>query len=224
MTPFTILTAIAAPLLRDNIDTDAIIPSREITAVSKTGLADGLFAGWRYTAIGGRIPAAGFVLNDPAYRNAHILLTGANFGCGSSREHAAWALAEYGFRAIVAPSFNPIFRGNCVRNGMVPVELDAGVISAVAEEVGVDPAGRLVLIDLPAQRLTAPSGGVYGFEIEHEAKTMLISGLDAIDLTLKRRSEISAFRAADRLERPWAYLKLGNAAPDVAPTLIHDEG
>ncbi len=207
MTPFTTLTAIAAPLLRDNIDTDAIIPSREITAVSKTGLADGLFAGWRYTAIGGRTPAAGFVLNHPAYRGAHILLTGANFGCGSSREHAAWALAEYGFRAIVAPSFNPIFRGNCVRNGMVPVELAADVISALAVELGSDPAARPVSINLPAQRLTTSTGAAYGFEIEQEAKAMLISGLDAIDLTSRRRKEIAIFRAADRRARPWAYLE-----------------
>ena len=128
MTPFTTLTSIAVPLMRDNIDTDAIIPSREMKTVGKTGLADGLFAGWRYTEVGGRAPEPGFVLNDPAYAGAAILLGGANFGCGSRREHAAWALAEYGFRAVIAPSFNPIFRGNCVRNGIVPIELDAACV------------------------------------------------------------------------------------------------
>ena len=197
MTPFRTLTSVAAPLLRDNVDTDAIIPSREMKSVSKTGLAEGLFAGWRYTAIGGRDANPDFVLNDPAYRDARILLSGANFGCGSSREHAAWALAEYGFRAIVAPSFNPIFRGNCVRNGIVPIELDAAEIAA---------APQPLTIDLPAQTLTAASGRSWGFAIDDEAKAMLLDGLDAIDLTLRRSAEIEAFRAADRQGRPWIYL------------------
>src|SRR5207302_9959572 len=121
--PFTKLTAVAAPLIRANVDTDAIIPSREMKTVSKTGLADGLFAGWRYREVGGRDPKPDFVLNDRAYAGAQILLSGVNFGCGSSREHAVWALAEYGFRAVLAESFSPIFRGNCVRNGVAPVEL-----------------------------------------------------------------------------------------------------
>lgn len=196
MTPFTTLTAIAAPLLRDNVDTDAIIPSREMKTVGKTGLADGLFAGWRYTEIGGRTPNPDFVLNDPHYAAARFLLGGANFGCGSSREHAAWALAEYGFRAIVAPSFNPIFRGNCVRNGIVPVVLDPALIDA---------EGALT-IDLPGQTLIDAAGRAHGFAIDAEAKAMLIGGLDAIDLTLRRADEIVAFRDADRTRRPWAYL------------------
>ncbi|HVC31477.1 MAG TPA: 3-isopropylmalate dehydratase small subunit, partial [Steroidobacteraceae bacterium] len=114
--PFTRLTAVAAVLLRDNIDTDAIIPSREIRAVSKTGLADGLFANWRYLPGQGRTPDPGFALNDPAFQGARILIAGENFGCGSSREQAVWALAEYGFRALVAPSFSSIFHRNCLRN------------------------------------------------------------------------------------------------------------
>ena len=196
MTPFTILTAIAAPLIRDNIDTDAIIPSREMKSVGKTGLADGLFAGWRYTAIGSREPDPSFILNDPRYAGAQILLAGANVGCGSSREHAVWALAEYGFRAIVAASFNPIFRGNCVRNGIVPVEIDATLIDADGP----------ITIDLPRQTLTSASGRDIAFAIDAEAKAMLIGGLDAIDMTLTRAAEIARFREADRNRRPWAYL------------------
>jgi 3-isopropylmalate/(R)-2-methylmalate dehydratase small subunit len=196
MTPFTTLTSIAVPLIRDNIDTDAIIPSREMKSVSKTGLADGLFAGWRYTEVGGRVPQPGFVLNDPAYAGAAILLGGVNFGCGSSREHAAWALAEYGFRAVIAPSFNPIFRGNCVRNGIVPIELDSNAFAT---------APQPLTIDLAAQSVTDAAGNSRSFTIDPEAKAMLLGGLDAIDLTLQRRDTIAEFRAADREQRPWAY-------------------
>ncbi|MDZ4374483.1 MAG: 3-isopropylmalate dehydratase small subunit, partial [Phenylobacterium sp.] len=121
MDPLVTVTAVAAPLLRANVDTDAIIPSREMRTVSKTGLADGLFAGWRYTEVGGREPNPAFALNQPAYADAAILLGGPNFGCGSSREHAVWALHEFGFRAVIAPSFSPIFQNNCVRNGIAPV-------------------------------------------------------------------------------------------------------
>lgn len=196
MMPFTSLTAIAAPLIRDNIDTDAIIPSREMKSVGRTGLADGLFAGWRYRTSGSRDPDPAFVLNDPQYAKAQILLAGANFGCGSSREHAAWALAEYGFRAIVASSFNPIFRSNCVRNGIVPVEIDAASIDADGP----------ITIDLPGQTLTTASGRILAFAIDEEAKAMLIGGLDAIDLTMIHAGEIAAFRRQDRAKRPWAYL------------------
>lgn len=197
MEQFTTLTSVAVPLIRDNIDTDAIIPSREMTSVSKTGLADGLFAGWRYTMIGGRDPDPDFVLNQPAYANARILLGGANFGCGSSREHAAWALAEYGIRAIVAPSFNPIFRGNCVRNGILPIAIDPVPLAAAAQPL---------TIMLEDQVVVDVAGAVWSFEIDEEAKAMLGGGLDGIDLTLLRRDAIEAFRNADRVARPWAYL------------------
>ena len=203
--PITLLTAVAAPLLRDNIDTDAIIPSREMRSIGKTGLADGLFAGWRYTAIGGRDPDPTFVLNRPGYANARILLTGANAGCGSSREHAAWALAEFGFRAIVAPSFNPIFQGNCIRNGIVPVVLPRDAVGALAEAVAPDPQTARITIDVSAQRVTSPFGVAYDFALSHEAKSMLISGLDAIDLTLQHEALIDAFVTADREARGWAY-------------------
>lgn len=211
MEPFIRLTAVAAPLIRANIDTDAIIPSREMRSVGKTGLADGLFAGWRYTAIGGREPDPAFVLNQPVYAAARILLTGANVGCGSSREHAAWALAEYGFRAIVAPSFNPIFHGNCVRNGIVPVVLPADAIAALAEAVSSDPPAAQLTVDLPMQSVTSPFGVTYRFDIAGEAKAMLIGGLDAIDLTLRHRAEIAAFVAVDRAARGWVYAPVERA-------------
>ncbi len=204
--PLTRLTAVAAPLIRPNVDTDAIIPSREIKAVSKLGLADGLFAGWRYTELGGRDPDPGFVLNDPAYAGARILLGGENFGCGSSREHAVWALVEYGFRVVVAPSFNPIFQNNCVRNGIAPTPAPLRWIEDLAAAIAADPQRRRLTLDLAAQTLTGPSGEPMRFKIGAEAKEMLLHGLDAIDLTLRRRSEIEAFRTADRQRRPWAYL------------------
>lgn len=200
--PFSSLTGVAAPLVRDNIDTDAIIPSREMKSVSKKGLADGLFAGWRYTEIGGRDPDPAFVLNQTEHAGAQMLLGGANFGCGSSREHAAWALAEYGFRVIIAPSFNPIFRGNCVRNGIVPVELPREVV----EEIAMRSAdGRAITVDLEAQRVTSDDDA-WSFGVEDEARQMLLHGLDAIALTLKRQDEIRRFVEADKVQRSWAYL------------------
>ncbi|MEG3151338.1 3-isopropylmalate dehydratase small subunit [Sphingomonas sp. ZT3P38] len=203
--PFRSLAAVALPLVRDNIDTDAIIPSREMKSVSKKGLADGLFAGWRYTAIGGREPEPGFVLNRPEFAGAKILIGGANFGCGSSREHAAWALAEYGFRAVIATSFNPIFRGNCVRNGIVPVELTEDAVRAIADMVEASDGGEQVTIDLEAMRVSVADRD-WAFRIDDEARRMLLFGIDAIDLTLERGAEIAAFQAADRALRPWAYL------------------
>ena len=199
MTPFTSLTAVAAPLIRDNIDTDAIIPSREMKSTGKTGLADGLFAAWRYVTPGGRDPNPDFILNQPAFAAAQILLGGANFGCGSSREHAVWALAENGFRAVIAPSFAPIFAGNCIRNGIVPVALSAEAV----EEIGSD--GGLVSVDLERMRVSLADGRHWTFEIGAEARAMLLEGLDAIDLTFKHRAEIAAFQAADRKARPWIY-------------------
>jgi len=206
MLKFDVLTAVAAPLIRANVDTDAIIPSREMKSVSKQGLADGLFAGWRYTAIGGREPDPAFVLNQPAHASAQVLLSGENFGCGSSREHAVWALLEYGIRAVIAPSFAPIFHGNCVRNGILPVRLDAADIARLADAIAPDPQQRRLTVDLVRQRVTGPDGLEFEFGIEPEAREMLLEGLDAIDLTLKHRDAIDAFRARDRGQRPWIYL------------------
>ncbi|MFO0333732.1 MAG: 3-isopropylmalate dehydratase small subunit [Gammaproteobacteria bacterium] len=206
MEPLRELTAVAAPLLRDNVDTDAIIPSREMKTVSKTGLADGLFAGWRYTAIGGREPDPSFVLNRPAYAGARILLGGVNFGCGSSREHAVWALHEYGFRAVVAPTFAPIFASNCIRNGVVPARVALEHVRELAAAVERDPVANAVTVDLEAKTVSAPGAGPYAFAIDDEAREMLLNGWDAIDLTLKYRPAIEAFVVRDRAERPWIYV------------------
>ncbi len=203
--PLVRLTAIAAPLIRDDINTDVIIPSREMKTVSRRGLADGLFADWRYTSARGREPDPAFVLNDPRYAGAEILLTGANFGCGSSREHAAWALVECGFRVIVAQSFNPIFRNNAVLNGLAPIVLTGHDIAALARAVAPDPRSRRLTVDLEGKAVTGPDGAAIAFEMDDEAREMLLEGLDGIDLTLKRLPEITAFRVADRAARPWAY-------------------
>jgi 3-isopropylmalate/(R)-2-methylmalate dehydratase small subunit len=199
------MTAVAAPMLRDNIDTDIIIPSREMKTVSKTGLSAGLFAGWRYTAIGGREPNPEFVLNQPAYADTRILLGGSNFGCGSSREHAVWALHEYGIRAVIAPSFSPIFHGNCIRNGIVPVALGAADIAAMAAWVSEAPQEHRVTVDLQRGEVTAGIERHYPFVLEGEAREMLLEGLDAIDLTLKHRTAIQQFIDQDRQIRPWIY-------------------
>lgn len=203
--PVRQLIAVAAPLIRANVDTDAIIPSREMTTVSKTGLADGLFAGWRYTAIGSREPNPSFVLNQIAYAKAQILLGGENFGCGSSREHAVWALHEFGIRAVIAPSFAPIFFGNCVRNGIVPVRLAAVAIQDIASWVGIDPQAHRVKVDVEALQVAAGEGVNWRFELDTESREMLLEGLDAIDLTLRNKPDIDAFLERDRIVRPWIY-------------------
>jgi 3-isopropylmalate/(R)-2-methylmalate dehydratase small subunit len=200
MRAFTTHEGIAAPLIRPNVDTDAIIPSREMKGVSKSGLSDGLFAGWRYLNERERIPDPNFVLNQPAYAGATLLLGGENFGCGSSREHAVWALAEYGFRAILAPAFAPIFENNCFRNGVLAARVSAEFIDHIAA------LGELVSIDLPAQTVKAADGTTATFDINLEAKEMLVRGLDAIALTLTMADTIAAFRERDRCLRPWAYL------------------
>ena len=206
MEKFTTLTAIAAPLLRINVDTDAIIPSREMKRVSKDGLAEGLFAGWRYQSPGSREENPDFILNREPYRHARILLSGVNFGCGSSREHAVWALHEWGIRAIIAPSFGSIFQGNCVRNGIVPVALDNPGVESLARQVEADPARNQVTVDLEQLAVTAPDGSRHRFSLPDADREMLLEGLDSIAVTLKRDAEILAFRDGDRNRRPWIYL------------------
>jgi 3-isopropylmalate/(R)-2-methylmalate dehydratase small subunit len=196
MTPFTTLHSTAIPLLRDNVDTDAIIPSREMKTTGRTGLADGLFAPWRYTDVAARVPDPAFPLNQPQAQGAAILLGGANFGCGSSREHAVWALAEYGIRCVIAESFAPIFRANCIRNGILPITLD---------RAAVDSLGWQTLdVDLTTQTVRC-GDQAHSFTIEDEPRLMLLEGLDAIALTLKSLPEIDAWTAADRARRPWIY-------------------
>lgn len=196
MTPFTTLASVAVPLLRDNVDTDAIIPSREMKSTGRTGLSEGLFAPWRYLDAVARVPDPAFPLNQPQAEGAQILLGGANFGCGSSREHAVWALAEYGIRCVIAESFAPIFRGNCIRNGILPVTLDRAAIDGLG--------WQKLVVDLTTQTVTA-DGKSHAFTIEEEPRQMLLEGLDAIALTLKSLPEIDAWTQADRARRPWIY-------------------
>ncbi|RME63569.1 MAG: 3-isopropylmalate dehydratase small subunit, partial [Alphaproteobacteria bacterium] len=197
MEPFRKLEAVAAPLLRINIDTDAIAPSRELKAVSKTGMGAGLFANWRYLDPKTRTPNPDFILNRPAYRNTQILLAGANFGCGSSREYAVWALKEYGIRAIIAPSFGSIFYNNCIRNGLLPIRLDEKRIRQLAEQVAADPQANRIAIDLESCTLRGPDGETDRFAIADQDHRMLLDGLDPIGLTLTRQDEIAAFEGRD---------------------------
>jgi 3-isopropylmalate/(R)-2-methylmalate dehydratase small subunit len=206
MEKFTVLEAIAAPIMRINIDTDVIIPSREMKRVSKEGLSDGMFSNWRYTKPGGREENPDFILNQEPYRQAQILLSGDNFGCGSSREHAVWALSEWGIRAIITPGFGNIFYGNCVRNGILPVKLAIAIVENIAKQVEADPANNKVKVDLTNCTVTAPDGNMHSFEIAAADREMLLEGLDGIAVTMRRDDEILAFQAKDRLRRPWIYI------------------
>lgn len=206
MRAFSHHTGVAVPLLRDNVDTDAIIPSREMKTVSKSGLRDGLFAPWRYSDALTRTANRAFPLNQPQYAEANILISGHNFGCGSSREHAVWALLEYGFRAILAHSFGSIFRNNAIRNGLLTVELKWPDLEAIARWVEADPIRHQVHIDLQAQTVEAGPLGTLKFKIDAQAKTMLLKGLDEIGLTEQFEPEIDAFERLDRQRRPWIYL------------------
>lgn len=196
-------SGIAAVLMQDNIDTDQIIPSREMKAVSRQGLGDGLFAGWRYVKPGSRDLDPGFVLNRPEQAGTTILVSGENFGCGSSREHAAWALREYGIRVIIAKSFGEIFHGNCIRNGILPITLRAPSVNEIAAapapiDMDIDLAGQVATCgQLPDWR--AP------FEIGAFEKRMLMEGLDPIDLTLTNKAAIDLFFERDAIARPWVY-------------------
>jgi len=204
MEKFTRHRGVAAALLQDNIDTDAIIPSREMKAVSKHGLGEGLFAGWRYKTPGERDINPDFVLNRPEQAGTTILLAGDNFGCGSSREHAVWALKEYGIRAIIAESFGSIFFNNCIRNGILPVVLARSDIAALAKHAAEDPQLKTITIDLE-HYIVLNGGHSYVFSLGEGPREMLMQGLDPIGLTLLHEDAISAFEEADRERRPWAY-------------------
>ena len=208
MKPFTTHKGVAAPLLRDNIDTDQIIPSREMKTVGKTGLADGLFAGWRYQSPDSRDLNTDFILNKPAFQNASILLAGANFGCGSSREHAVWALAEYGIRAIIAESFGSIFRSNAIRNGVLPVSLQREAIERLAEELQDLSSPPYIRIDLNRCELSMDGDDdalIMTFGLADAEREMLLNGYDPVDLTKKHSTEIDAFIRDHRIKRPWIY-------------------
>jgi 3-isopropylmalate/(R)-2-methylmalate dehydratase small subunit len=206
---FNTHTGVAAPMLQKNIDTDAIIPSREMQRVSREGLGQGLFAARRYIDRGGEHEKLNpdFVLNQAQYSDASILLTGANMGCGSSREFAVWALVDFGIRAIIAPSFGSIFHTNCVRNGLLPIVLDETGISQLADQVAVNPPQQQLTIDLGARVITDPSGNEHSFDVESLHRQMLMEGLDSIDITLESLGEIDAFESSARKTRPWMYLR-----------------
>ena len=207
MEPFEQHTGIAAPLIQLNIDTDAIIPSREIKSVSKKGLEDGLFAEWRYLSVKTRKENPEFILNQEPYRSASFILTGENFGCGSSREHAAWALSQWGIRVIVAPSFGSIFYNNCIQNGILPVVLETEKIRELQTFVELNPAVNQLTADLRATTITAGSNTKYRFYIEPSNQQNLLQGIDAIESTLKLMPSIEAFEKNDNQIRPWVYFK-----------------
>ena len=204
MEPFVRITAIAAPMMRINIDTDQIIPARFLVRTSDAGIGDGLFADWRRRPDGS--PDLGFVLNRPPYDQARILVAGRNFGCGSSREGAPKALRDRGFRVVIAPSYGGIFFNNCFRNGLLPVELPDAEVQALADEIERHGGTKPVSVDLQTQTVVSPEGHVLAFVSPARLRQMLLTGLDEIDYTLSQSARIDAFRAADRARRPWAYL------------------
>ena len=207
MTPFTQHRGVALPLLRDNIDTDAIIPSREMRTVSRSGLAAGLFAPWRYLDPDARTLDPDFALNQPEYGGASILLAGDNFGCGSSREHAVWALMESGFRAVIAPSFATIFRNNALRNGLLTVALERHDLNELVEWVSIDPAAQTIQLDLETCTIeTDPARDKKVFSVDPTARDMLLKGLDEIGLTEQTMDLVAHFEEQDQVRRPWVYL------------------
>ena len=208
---FTRHLGIVAPMMRADIDTDAIIPSREMKRVSRSGLAVGLFAGWRYLPGSERTPDPKFVLNQPRYAGASVLATGPNFGCGSSREHAVWALVEFGIRALIAPSFGAIFERNCVNNGLLPIRLPEREIERLLQHTELEPQAQQLLIDLQAKQLSTGNGYRGMFEMAETQRSMLLLGQDPIDLTLEHQQIIAAFEQRDRRERPWVYRWRGPA-------------
>ena len=207
MTPFTQHRGVAVPLLRDNIDTDAIIPSREMRTVSRSGLAAGLFAPWRYLDPDARTLNPEFALNQSDYSGASILLAGDNFGCGSSREHAVWALMESGFRAIIAPSFATIFRNNALRNGLLTVALEQHDLDELVEWVSADPVTHALKLDLEACMIESdPEREKKVFSVDPTAREMLLEGLDEIGLTEQSIDLVARFEEQDQVLRPWVYL------------------
>ena len=209
MEKFERLTAIVAPLDRPNVDTDAIIPKQFLKSIRRSGFGPNLFDEWRYLDHGepdqdnsGRPLNPDFALNQARYQGARILLGRENFGCGSSREHAVWALEDYGFRVVIAPSFADIFFNNCFKNGMLPFVLDAEKVEALFKAVEATP-GYTLTVDLQAQTVTTPTGEVFGFEVDAFRKHCLLEGLDDIGLTLQHADAIRAYEARRRAEAPW---------------------
>ncbi|MFO7857397.1 MAG: 3-isopropylmalate dehydratase small subunit [Ectothiorhodospiraceae bacterium] len=211
MEPFKQHQGIVAPLERSNVDTDAIIPKQFLKSIKRTGFGDNLFDEMRYLDHGEpgqdcsqRPENPDFVLNQEPYRRASILLTGANFGCGSSREHAPWALKDFGFRVLIAPSFADIFYNNCFKNGLLPVVLPEDTVAELFQAVTEQPGYQLA-VDLPAQTVTPPDGTTLAFEIDGFRKHMLEEGLDEIGLTLQHADAIRAYEERRRREAPWLF-------------------
>jgi 3-isopropylmalate/(R)-2-methylmalate dehydratase small subunit len=207
--PFRVHTGLVAPLDRENVDTDAIIPKQFLKSIKKSGFGPNLFDAWRYLDHGepgqdptSRRPNPDFVLNQPRYRGASILLARKNFGCGSSREHAPWALQQFGFRAILAPSFADIFFNNCFKNGLLPIALSEFQMSSLFDEAAAF-IGYQLTIDLERQVVVRPGGEAIGFEVEPFRKYCLLGGFDDIALTLRHAETIRTFEAERLLKQPW---------------------
>ena len=211
MNPFTQLDGLVAPLDRANVDTDAIIPKQFLKSIQRAGFGPNAFDEWRYLDHGEpgmdnsrRALNPDFSLNQARYQGAQVLLTRKNFGCGSSREHAPWALDDYGFRAIIAPSFADIFFNNCYKNGLLPIVLPESTVEALFQAVAAEEGYRLH-IDLAAQTVTTPAGETFAFEITEHRKHCLLNGLDEIGLTLQHAADIKAFEAQHKAAQPWLY-------------------
>ena len=209
MQAFTVHTGLVAPMDRANVDTDAIIPKQFLKSIARSGFGPNLFDEWRYLDKGepgqdpaSRKPNPDFVLNQPRYAGASVLIARSNFGCGSSREHAPWALQQYGFRAILAPSFADIFFNNCFKNGLLPIVVPESAISQLFDEVKAFPGYQLV-VDLPRQVVVKPDGAEIAFDIEPFRKECLLGGLDEIGLTLQHTDKIRAYEAARIAAKPW---------------------
>jgi len=202
--PFTKLSAIAAPIMRSNIDTDVVIRIERLVGNSIRGtLGKWAFGSLRYLPDGSENPE--FILNRKPYRQAEVLITGPNFGCGSSREGAVWSLQELGIRAIIGSGFGDIFFANCFQNGILPIVVDKEIVDGLAAEVEQTQGAGRVIVDLEEQTITSPSGKLHRFEIDPRRRAGLLRGLDEVALTLQRDNEIRAFQAADRIERPWIH-------------------
>ncbi|MFT7254246.1 MAG: 3-isopropylmalate/(R)-2-methylmalate dehydratase small subunit [Paracoccaceae bacterium] len=200
MEQFTKLTGIAAPLPLINVDTDMIIPKQFLKTIKRSGLGVNLFDEMRYDDDGAEIPS--FVLNQPAYRDAEVLVSGENFGCGSSREHAPWALLDFGIRCVIAPSFADIFYNNCFKNGILPIVLAPEQIDVLMKDAEKGANARMS-IDLEAQTVTSSDGEIFSFEVDAFKKHCLLNGLDDIGLTMEKLPSIDAFEAKASQSRPW---------------------
>jgi 3-isopropylmalate/(R)-2-methylmalate dehydratase small subunit len=201
MDKFTTLEGIAAPLQMINVDTDMIIPKQYLKTIKRTGLGSGLFSEKRYRDDGSENPD--FVLNKPAYRKAKILVAGDNFGCGSSREHAPWALLDFGIRCVISTSFGDIFYNNCFKNGILPIKVPQEELDKLFDDAERG-ANATLTVDLASQEIRGPDGGMIKFEIDAHRKDCLLNGLDDIGLTLKKKAKISSFEEKAKAARPWA--------------------